>query len=347
MRKLIFTFGLISISFFCFSQRVGININSNDALLTLTGIEDTIFRIKDYQNKNLMYMTYNRRFTMGQKSLNSLLSLSNDFNPEQLFIRSQDFGVTEMQFISSQAIDKRWDVTSFSFPNLQSASYLNIIHNEAPYGLYFSGDRKLSLGSVTSTGTLNIGGNLRWSKALMPDGQAGLPGQILKYTYANTPPIWVNPTNHEYQALKSIEINNTQFIHGGLPSMTLFNLPLTVEDTCYINFSIGSVVQGDDCLLCGKARGFIEVTFEPTVIPPAPYDKSEHFQQFYFEVDKGKIQSVNGTSHFLINPAIHAIGNYILSARMIIYDGGFYTGTGHITSSSPEDYYFNYKYGKI
>lgn len=54
--------------------------------------------------------------------------------------------------------------------------------------------QNVGIGTATPTQRLDVNGNVQFSGALMPGGNPGTAGQVLTSQGANTPPIWVNPT---------------------------------------------------------------------------------------------------------------------------------------------------------
>lgn len=61
--------------------------------------------------------------------------------------------------------------------------------------LVFYGLGNIGFNVANPTEKLDVGGNVKFSGALMPNNVSGISGQVLVSSGANTPPVWINPTS--------------------------------------------------------------------------------------------------------------------------------------------------------
>lgn len=336
---------LYSITFLC-SQRVKLGVPSFDGMMSLGGhTADTILFIESFTNKPLFTIRKNQKTTMGSKEGMGLLTLSSDESIDKLFIRNSTFNPTRMHVSSLNPVySTSWKINALTWPLFPNLASFSINHEDFGNVLNIQGDGKWGIGLNPSySSTLNVDGNIRFSGALRPGGNAGLPGQVLKYVNNTVPGVWSSPTNEEYNSYIDLSLNNNATLNTG-NTQVLANYPIDVSGPrTMIEFNFSTVVQGDGCLLCGKARGYVVVSILPVGGFPEMYSfQNDHYLYYFFDVDANKLQSVNGVGSFDMHTSMTS-GPHILSISIVSLEGLFRTGTGNLTTTGSDDYFINFK----
>jgi hypothetical protein len=345
MKKIIIILFFQIIAFCGISQRVKIGAPTFDGMLAIGGhFEDTILYVESYNNKPLVNIRRNQKITMGLKEGLGLLNLSSDASVDQLSIRNSTFNTSRMHVSNlNVTYPSKWEVNAFTWPSFPNLANFAIYHADYGNVLNMTGDGKWYIGPSPGTlNTLNVDGNIAFTGALRPAGNAGMPGQVLKYVNNVSPNEWVSPTNDEYNKYQELTLNSTITLNATSPQVVLASYPIDVSgDRTMVEFNFSNIVRGE-CFLC-TARGYIMVSLIPDSGFPSMYgNTNHHYLYYFFDVDDNRLHSPNGVGSFDMLP-IHTSGPHTLYITLVRLEGTLHTGTVNILNTSSSDYFFNFK----
>jgi len=116
-------------------------------------------------------------------------------NPNLMIRETESTDYARLRFDNTTS-GKFWEIAAINNATTTN-EYFQIWH---PTGnlLSLRGNGNLGLGVIAPAQKLDVAGNVQFTGALMPAGNAGISGQVLRSNGAGTAPTWVSSTNSLY-----------------------------------------------------------------------------------------------------------------------------------------------------